>query len=200
MQAAVKLSAWGRLVGLVAAVAITTAGAVYPAHAQAPKADPPKTDGPKADGPPMGIGGWRYEKGANDVHLFHCEMAACIPGSRVSYRFYPVGTTVPFTQYRSEQEMIAKALQQRAASGTKITVVAIEGEDVATLPRMYKTRRLTVHPDGSQEHVHSGLLMGEQGAVSLISSSRDEKAVGTNYTQYGIGLLLLIQKPRDSKK
>ena len=96
--------------------------------------------------------------------------------------------------------MIVKALQQRAPPGTKITIVAIEGDDVATLPRMYKSRRLTVAPDGSQEHVHSGLLMGENASVSLISSSRDEKAVGASYTQYGIGLLLLIQKPRDTRK
>jgi hypothetical protein len=191
MQAAIRrsvLSAFLRVA--LAAVTIAAGGSVQPAGAQAPN----------AEGPPMGVGGWRYEKGANDVHLFHCEMAACVPGSRVSYRFYPVGTTIPFAQYRSEQEMVAKALQQRATPGTKITVVAIEGEDVETLPRMYKTRRLTVLPDGSQEHVHSGILMGEHGAVSLISSSRDEKAVGANYTQYGIGLLLLIQKARDTKK
>ena len=62
---------------------------------------------------------------------------------------------------------------------------------------MYKTQRLTVAPDGSQEHVHSGLLMGEKAAVTLISSSRDEKTAGASYTQYGIGLLLLIQTPRE---
>ena len=99
-----------------------------------------------------------------------------MPGSRVSYRFYAAGTTMPLSQYRSEQEMVVKALQQRAAPGTQITVVAIEGDDVDTLPRMYKARRLTIRPDGSQEHVHSGLLMGEKASVSLISSSTDEKA------------------------
>jgi hypothetical protein len=155
---------------------------------------------PAPDGPPMAVGGWRYEKGANDVHLFHCEVATCVPGSRVSYRFYPAGTTMPLAQYRSEQEMVVKALQQRAAPGTKITILAIEGEDVTTLPRTYKTQRLTVAADGAQEHVHSGLLMGEKASVSLISSSRDEKAVGASYTQYGIGLLLLIQTPREPKQ
>jgi hypothetical protein len=107
---------------------------------------------------------------------------------------------MPLAQYRSEQEMVVKALQQRATPGTKITIVAIEGEDVTTLPRTYKTQRLTVAADGAQEHVHSGLLMGEKASVSLISSSRDEKAVGASYTQYGIGLLLLIQTPREPKQ
>lgn len=191
MQAAVKLAGLGSLLRLtVIAVAIAASGSGHSARAQAPK----------ADGPPMSVGGWRYEKRANDVHLFHCQIAACVPGSRVSYRFYAAGTTLTFAQYRSEQELIVKALQQRAPPGSKITIVAIEGKDVAILPRMYKSRRLTVAADGSQEHVHSGLIMGEKGSVSLISSSRDEKAAGANYTQYGVGLLLLVQKPREPKK
>ena len=103
-------------------------------------------------------------------------------------------------QYRGEQEAIIKALQQRAPQGTSIKIVAIEGEDVATLPRMYKAHRLTIRPDGSQEHVHSGILMGEKASVSLISSSRDDKAAGANYMQYGIGLLLLVQTPREPIK
>jgi uncharacterized protein YndB with AHSA1/START domain len=191
MQAAVKLSGLSVFLRLAAvAVAFAAGGSVYSARAQTPQ----------ADGPPVAIGGWRYEKGANDVHLFHCEMAACVPGSRVSYRFYAAGTTLPFAQYRSEQEMVVKALQQRAAPGTKITIVAIEGDDTATLPRMYKTRRLTIQPDGSQEHVHSGILMGERASVSLISSSRDEKAATGSYAQYALGLMLVIQMPKDTKK
>jgi hypothetical protein len=197
MQAAVKVSGLSPFVVRCLALLVVAVGiglGLGSVQAQAPAPSPP------AEGPPVAIGGWRYEKGANDVHLFHCETAACVPGSRVSYRFYAAGTTMPLGQYRSEQELIVKALQQRAPPGTKVTIVAIEGDDVATLPRMYKSRRLTVAPDGSQEHVHSGLLMGENASVSLISSSRDEKAAGASYTQYGIGLLLLIQKPRDTQK
>lgn len=118
----------------------------------------------------------------------------------MSYRFYPAGTTMSLAQYRGEQEAVIKALQQRAPQGTSIKIVAIEGEDVATLPRMFKTLRLTVAADGSQEHVHSGLLMGEKASVSLISSSRDEKAAGANYMQYGVGLLPLVQTPREPKQ
>jgi hypothetical protein len=196
MQAAAKPSRLGLLLRLATlAAAIAAAGLAHSARAQIPTAQ-----APKAEGPPISIGGWRYQKGANDVHLFHCEMAACVPGSRVSYRFYAAGTTLTFAQYRSEQELIVKALQQRAPPGTKIAIVAIEGKETDALPRMYKSRRLTVAADGSQEHVHSGLMMGEKASVSLISSSRDEKAAGANYAQYGVGLLLLIQMPREPKK
>jgi hypothetical protein len=196
MQAVVKLSGLSVFLRLAAvAVTIAAGGAVQLARAQAPQAEPPK-----AEGPPVAIGGWRYSKGANDVHLFDCEVAACVPGSRVSYRFYAAGTIMPLSQYRSEQEMVVKALQQRAAPGTKITIVEIEGDDVDTLPRMYKSRRLTIHPDGSQEHVHSGLLMGEKASVSLISSSRDEKAATGSFSLYALALMLIIQMPRDQKK
>jgi hypothetical protein len=107
---------------------------------------------------------------------------------------------MPLSQFRSEQEMIVKALQQRAAPGTKITIVAVEGDEADSLPRMYKSRRLMVHPDGSPEHVHSGLIWGKQASVSLISSSRDEKAATASYAQYALGLMLLIQVDRDQKK
>jgi uncharacterized low-complexity protein len=213
MQA--RLSGLSVVLRLAVAVGIAAAASTYSARAQEPKAGEPKAGEPKAgepkagapkagtpqaDGPPVAIGGWRYIKGANDVYLFDCETAACVPGSRVSYRFYAAGTTMPLSQFRSEQETVVKALQQRAAPGTKITIVAIEGDDVDTLPRMYKARRLMLHPDGSQEHVHSGLLMGERASVSLISSSRDEKAATVGYAQYALGLMLSIQVSRDQKK
>jgi len=196
MQAATNVAVSRNVIRYLLAVVVVAVGAghrsVYSALAQAPS--------PSAEGPPVAIGGWRYEKGASDIHLFHCEAAACVPGSKVSYRFYAPGTAMPLNQFRSEQEMIVKALQQRAPPGTKITILAIEGDEGASLPRMYKVRRLTVASDGSQEHVHSGLLMGGKAAVSLISSARDEKAAIGNYAQYALGLILVIQTPRDTQK
>jgi hypothetical protein len=201
MQAAVKIAVSRNLMRCLLAVALVAAGAGYgsvrPVQAQAPSAQAPSVP---ADGPPIAISGWRYEKGASDIHLFHCDNATCVPGSRVSYRFYAPGTVMPLEQFRREQEVILKALQQRAPPGSKITIVAIEGDEGASLPRMYKVRRLTVAADGSQEHVHSGLLMGDKASVSLISSSRDEKAAGGNYGLYALGLMLSVQMPRDTKK
>jgi len=59
---------------------------------------------------------------------------------------------------------------------------------------------LTIRPDGAQEHVHSGLLMGEKASVSLISSSSDEKAATDSYAQFALLLMLVIQGSRDQKK
>lgn len=196
MQAAIEAFGLSRsLVRRLATVIVVAAvshGQVGSAAAQAPS--------PPAEGPPVAVGGWGYERGAADVHLFQCNMATCVPGSRVSYRFYPAGTTMPVNQFRSEQEMIAKALQSRAPSGTKIAILAIEGGDGASLPRMFKARRLTIAPNGTKEYVHSGLLIGEHASVSLISSSFDEKAAEANYSTYGVALLLMIQKPTATQK
>jgi hypothetical protein len=194
MQAVVKFLRLSVLLRLLAiAVTIAAAGTVRLTSVQA-------ADEPKAGGPPVIMDGWRYTKGANDVHLFDCDAAACVAGSRVSYRFYPAGTTMPLSQYRSEQEVVAKALQERAQPGTKIVIVAIEGDDTDSLPRMYKARRLTIRPDGSQEHVHSGLLMGGKASASLISSSSDEKAATEDYAQFALLLMLVIHGSRDQKQ
>jgi hypothetical protein len=190
MQAVVKLS------GLSVLLRLLVVAAMIAAVGTATRA----ADEPKAGGPPVVMDGWRYTKGGNDVHLFDCDASACVAGSRVSYRFYPAGTTMPLSQYRSEQDLVAKALQQRAPPGTKIAIVAIEGDDTDTLPRMYKARRLTTRPDGSQEYVHSGLLMGGKASVSLISSSTDEKAATESYAQFALLLTLIIHGSRDQKK
>jgi hypothetical protein len=195
MQAAINVAVSRNVIRYLLALAVAVGaghGSVHSALAQAPSLS--------ADGPPIAIGGWRYEKGASDIHLFICEAAACVPGSRVSYRFYAAGTAMPLDQFRREQDIVLKALQQRAPPGTTMTIVGIEGDDGGSLPRMYKVRRLTVAPDGTQENVHSGLLMGETASVSLISSSLDEKAANVSYAQYALGLMLFIQMPRDSKK
>jgi hypothetical protein len=185
MQGVAKLSALRPLV--VRGVAIMGAAvAMNLAPVQAAQA-------PSAQSPPVMINGWRYQKGASDVHLFRCEEPACVPGSRVSYRFYAAGTTMTLAQYRSEQGVIVKALQQKAPPGTSIKIVTIEGDDTDTLPRMYKSRRLTIAPDGSQEHVHSGLLMGKKASVSLISSSRDENAATGSFALFALPLMLVAQ-------
>ena len=190
MQAAINVAAGRNVIRYLLAVAVAAGavlGSVHSALAQAPS--------PSADGPPIAIGGWRYEKGASDIHLFICEKGACVPGSRVSYRIYAPGTAMSLDQFRREQDVVLKALQQRAPPGTTMTIVGIEGDDGGSLPRMYKVRRLTVAPDGTQEHVHSGLLIGTNASVSLISSALDEKSASAGYAQFALGLMLFIQRP-----
>lgn len=156
--------------------------------------------GGTSDGPPVAIGpGWRYERRPPDVHMFLCEQDGCHRSSRVSYRVYAPDNSITLARFRSEQETVVKALQQRAPPGTRIEILGIEGDETTTLPRMYRSRRLITAADGSKEYTVSGLLLGARHAASLISSSRDEKASVTNYSLFGIAVMLLVNGAADRR-
>jgi hypothetical protein len=149
---------------------------------------------PPGGGPPVAVGGWRYEKAASDVHVFHCEQASCDPSSaKVSYRFYPPNNPMTLEQFRNEQVGIVKALEQRSP-GTKIMIVSVDGDPGTAVPRTFSARRLSLRPNGSQEYLISGILIGSRSTASLISSSRDEKITDANYAQFLLPLMLFIQR------
>lgn len=159
---------------------------------------PPGTSG---DAPPVAIGpGWRYERRPPDVHMFHCRLDSCDRSSRVSYRILAPDNAFTLARFRSEQEKVAKLLEQRAPTGTRIAILGIEGDDNAKLPRMYKSRRLVTSPDGSKEYSVSALLLGARYAASLISSSRDEKASTANHALFGVAVLLVISPAADAPR
>lgn len=143
------------------------------------------------DRPPVAVSGWRYEQVPNGVHMFLCEQASCIPGSKVSYRFYAAGDPMTLETFRSSQQQIAKALEQRSP-GQRITILAVEGDSGTAVPRMFKARRKTVAADGTSEYVVSGVLFGSKASASLISSSRDEKASSANYALFGVAVMLFV--------
>lgn len=143
------------------------------------------------DRPPVAVSGWRYEAIPNDVHMFLCEQASCTPGSKVSYRFYAAGDPMTLETFRSQQEQVAKALEQRSP-GQQITILGVEGDSGTAVPRMFKARRKTVAANGASEYVVSSMLFGSKAAASLISSSRDEKASNDNYALFGVAVMLFV--------
>jgi hypothetical protein len=143
------------------------------------------------DKPPVAVSGWRYELAPNDIHMFLCEQASCVPGSKVSYRFYAAGDPMTLETFRSSQQQVAKALEQRSP-GQRITILGVEGDSGTAVPRMYKARRKTVAADGTSEYVVSGVLFGSKASASVISSSRDEKASGANYALFGVAVMLFV--------
>jgi hypothetical protein len=147
------------------------------------------------DKPPVAVSGWRYEKAPNDVHMFICEQASCIPGSKVSYRFYPAGDSMTLEAFRSSQQQVAKALEQRSP-GQRITILGVEGDSGTAVPRMFKARRKTVAADGSSEYVVSGMLFGSKAAASVISSSRDEKASNDNFALFAVAVMLFVSSAK----
>jgi hypothetical protein len=143
------------------------------------------------DKPPVAVSGWRYEQIPNDVHMFLCEQASCIPGSKVSYRFYAAGDPMTLETFRSSQQQVAKALEQRSP-GQRITILGVEGDSGTAVPRMFKARRKTVAADGSSEYVVSGVLFGSKASASVISSWRDEKASNANYALFAVAVMLFV--------
>ncbi|MDF0518387.1 hypothetical protein P0R31_14210 [Bradyrhizobium yuanmingense] len=123
--------------------------------------------------------------------MFLCEQPSCGAQSKVSYRFYAPGNAITLEQFREEQTQIVRALEQRTP-GQKISILGIDGDSGAKMPRLFKARRLMVKPDGTKEYQVSGYLFGDRGAASLISSAATEKASSDNYAQYAIGVMLVL--------
>src|SRR5262245_6828956 len=150
-------------------------------------------------GPSVGPG-WRYEKrgasGGPDLHVFHCQQPHCVPPSAVSYRLYAPNTTMTLEQFRREQEEIVRALEQRAAPGTRITVLEIKGDEGSGPPRMFVTRRVTEQPNGTREFRVSSTLLGVSHSATLISTSPDEKAATANHSMFVIAVMLFINQRR----
>ncbi len=148
--------------------------------------------------PPVAVSGWRYERGASDVHIFHCEQASCgSASSKVSYRLYPQGVTAGVTleQFRREQENVVRALEMRSPPGTRIAILGIDGDPDTSVPRIYKSRRVAVAPNGVTEHLVSGMLIGARGSASLISSSPDETTTAANFGLFAAPLMLSLHMP-----
>ena len=141
--------------------------------------------------PPVSVKGWRYDRAANDVHMFRCEQPSCGAGSKVSYRFYPAGTPMTLAQFREGQDQIVKALDQRTP-GQRTTILGVDGDKGTAVPRMFKARRLTVSPKGVNEYQVSGMLFGSRAAASLISSASDEKVGNDNYAVFAVAVMLVL--------
>ena len=168
---------------------------------QAPQQGPSVQAPSSPDAPPVAIGpGWRYEKrgagGGPDLHVFHCQQPHCVPPSAVSYRLYAPNRTMTLEQFRREQEEIVRALEQRTAPGTRITVLEIKGDEGSGPPRMFVTRRLTEQPNGTREFRVSSTLLGVSHSATLISTSPDEKAATANHSMFVIAVMLFINQRR----
>src|SRR5262245_41771738 len=187
-----------RLAAASASLLIAPALAQSPPAQTAPGAPPAQAP---ADAPPVAVGpDWRYEKRPQDVFMFHCQSPRCVPPSRVSYRLYSPSTATTREQFRQEQETIVKALEQRAAPGTRIKILEMLGDDGTGPRRMFVSRRLITNPDGKEEYTSSALLLGTRYAASLISSSADEKASKDNHAMFALALMLFINVEPQAKQ
>ncbi|HKY85689.1 MAG TPA: hypothetical protein VJL90_02890, partial [Pseudorhodoplanes sp.] len=171
-------------------LASIAAGAPTPVLAQAQSAPQPNA----SDQPPVSVLGWRYEKGANDVYVFYCEQARCVPGSKVSYRLYANSAPVmSLEEFRRSQEQVVKLLEQRGPAGTKFQILGVEGDNKTDRPALMKSIRLITKADGTQEYGYTGVIMGKKLDASVISSSPDRNAAASNYAQFAAGVAVYAQ-------
>jgi hypothetical protein len=89
----------------------------------------------------------------------------------------------------------AWAQPSQAPAGTRITLVGVEGDEGTELPRSFKAKRMTERPDGSIEHLVSGMLIAAAGSATLISSAREQQASAANYLLFSRPLLLVLSLP-----
>jgi hypothetical protein len=167
--------------------AALTSGAAS-AQQQQPAATPPVAVSP----------GWRYEKvpaeGA-DIHRFVCERPQCGPQSVVSYRIYSPSAAMRLEEYRQREDTVLAMMRERAAPGTKITVLDLKGDDTGKLPSFFEVRRLTEFPNGRKEYRVSSVLQSNKYSATLISSSDEEQAATANHANFTLPLMLFITKP-----
>jgi hypothetical protein len=112
----------------------------------------------------------------------------------VSYRIYAPGNPTTLEQYRTSQQQLATALEQRKP-GLKVTLLGVEGDKASGLPRLYKARRQMTAANGQNEFVVSGLMFGSRASASLISSSQEEKSSSANYALFQLSMMTLIATP-----
>jgi len=176
-------------IGLLIVAALIVPG-IGSGSAQSP-AQPSAAPPPAAQRPPVAVSGWRYERGTSDMHVYHCEQAACGAGSKVSYRLYAPGRPMTLAEFRDSQDKVVKALEQRTP-GSKATIIGIDGDKGNTMPRLFKARRLMVAPNGASEYVVSGLMFGARASASVISSAREERASNDNYAKFALAVMLVL--------
>ena len=134
---------------------------------------------------PVAIGGWRYTKGPNDLHVYVCDQPHCTPGSRVSVVLYPLNPGSRFAmapgQLRRQEESASEILQEHpkpgtTRSGVKLDLSTGRGSDVATAP------------DGTKKYSTFRVVTGSNLSATIISSSSDELASEANYLQFEAAL------------
>jgi hypothetical protein len=92
--------------------------------------------------------------------------------------------------------MATQQLQQDAPPGTRIELLGVNDDsrqagDVSL--RLFKNRRLIIGPDGAKKYTVQGVVIGSRYAVSLTSSSPDEKAADGQLMLFSVPLWLIAE-------
>jgi len=131
-------------------------------------------------GAPLSIDGWRHIDGPNELHVYVCDRADCVPGSTVVFRFGSPDAALAPGELRRQDAVVSAMLPERPRPGTFSGVTV----DVAT----GRTRNMATTSDGAKMYYASGMIHGSAWQAFLTSSSSDEMASEANLGRFKMAL------------
>jgi hypothetical protein len=127
---------------------------------------------------PLAVDGWHYVEGPNNLHVYVCDRADCVRGSRVFWRFDPLNSA-PFPGImRKDEAVVSGLLNEPSKAFPSIGIVLGAGGG----------RGVTTSSDGSKTYYEFDNINGPKSRASLSSASPDEKASKANLQQFEAAL------------
>ncbi|NPV19769.1 hypothetical protein [Bradyrhizobium aeschynomenes] len=121
---------------------------------------------------PVVFDGWRYIAGPNDLHIFICERADCVPGSRLVCHIMAHGSALPPGILRKWDGMAAELAGEPAKTSPTLSLDLAGGSlliDTADETRSYRA---------------FSIVNSATSRFILISSSNDESASHANLARF----------------
>jgi hypothetical protein len=123
---------------------------------------------------PVSVDGWRYVEGPNELHVYVCERADCVSGSRVVCRFDAPGSAVFPGIFRKQETVVSEML------GEPSKVFSPPAVDLST----GEMHIVAMASDGSKIYYAYGSVDSSRWHASLNSSSPDQKTSRANLEQF----------------
>jgi hypothetical protein len=119
---------------------------------------------------PVSVDGWRYVEGPNELHVYLCDRADCVPGSRVFLHFEPPNSPAFPGISRKWEAAVSDILGEQGKTVSSLTIDLSTG----------RARNIATASDGSKAYYVFGDVDGPKWRASLSSSSSDEEISESN--------------------
>jgi hypothetical protein len=131
---------------------------------------------------PITLDGWRYIAGPDRLHVFICEQADCVPGSRIACHFGPLETPVSPGLLRKEDAIAAELAGEHPRPVT--TPLPALGPD-----RVGWSLLTEIADDGTKRYRAFSIVHNATAEFVLISSSSDKHVSQANLDRFKRALL-----------
>ena len=129
---------------------------------------------------PISIDGWHHVDGPNELHVYVCDRADCVPGSTVVFHYDAPNAAMAPGELRRQETAVSAMLPERPKpvrfSGFAVDIATGRTHDAATAS------------DGTTMYYTSGMIHGSAWQAFLTSCSSDEMASRANLGQFEMTL------------